>query len=205
MVWKVVETYTTTWRVPVGDRQFRRTYDSGPQDPVATLILLDTDEGRFVQMGTETSVMRRVPARLVMLELTLIAYVLLSVLAVLVYAPFWVLGGLRHTSSRPRERVLWAWPLISVVSIVTAALLLGVASDDPITNLGTPTVWSVGLWITTLCFLGGVIASVVALWLTPSHAVRSSLRRFTIGATAALLIACAYLAYWGVIGLRTWA
>jgi hypothetical protein len=191
--------------VPVGDRQFRRTFDSGPQDPVATLILLDTDDGRFIQIGTETSVMRRVPAWVVMLELTTIAYVLLSVLAVLLYAPFWVIGGLRQTSSRPRERMLRAWPLISVVSLVTAALLLGAASDDPITNLGTPTVWSVGLWITTFCFLGSVIASVVALWLTPSHTVRSSLGRFTIGATAALVLACGYLAYWGVIGLRTWA
>jgi len=35
--------------------------------------------------------------------------------------------------------------------------------------------------------------------------VRSSVRRFSIVVSVALLIAAAYLTYWGIIGLRTWA
>jgi hypothetical protein len=35
--------------------------------------------------------------------------------------------------------------------------------------------------------------------------IRGFVRWFSILATTALLIATAYLAYWGVIGIRTWS
>jgi hypothetical protein len=35
--------------------------------------------------------------------------------------------------------------------------------------------------------------------------VRPGVRRFSLIVTLALLVAGAYLAYWGIIGLRTWA
>ena len=38
-----------------------------------------------------------------------------------------------------------------------------------------------------------------------TEAVRRSVRRFSLIVTVALLVAAVYLAYWGIIGLRTWA
>jgi hypothetical protein len=35
--------------------------------------------------------------------------------------------------------------------------------------------------------------------------VRPAVRRFSTIVTVALLVALAYFAYWGMIGLRTWA
>jgi heme A synthase len=49
------------------------------------------------------------------------------------------------------------------------------------------------------------VASVIALWRAPKQEVRKWVHRFSTAIILALLIAAAYLAYWGVIGLRTWA
>jgi hypothetical protein len=190
--------------VPVTDARFRRLYASGPQDPVPTLVLVESDEGRFIQIGTNTETIRRIPAWVVAGELALLAYVLLCLVAVLLYAPVWMIGGLRRASRLPRERVLQMWQLVPVLSVTTAVCLLAMASDDPITKLGNATVWSVGVWLTTLAFAGGAIANAVAIWRTPLDAVRASVRRLSIAVAAGLLIAFGYLAYWGVIGVRTW-
>jgi hypothetical protein len=103
------------------------------------------------------------------------------------------------------ERLLQAMPLVSVMSLLAAVLVLERASDDPIGKLGNATAWSVSLSLATVVFAGSAVASAVVIWRTPPPAVRSSLRRFSIGVTLGLLIAAAYLAYWGVIGIRTWA
>jgi high-affinity Fe2+/Pb2+ permease len=39
----------------------------------------------------------------------------------------------------------------------------------------------------------------------PEEGVRSGVQRFSLIVSVALVIAAAYLAYWGIIGVRTWA
>ena len=164
--------------LPVNDgTQFRRIYESGPQDPVPTLMLVASDEGRFVQIGTNTETLRHIPAWVVAIELTLLTYVLLSVLAVLVYALFWIVGGLRFKSRPSRESILQVWPLLSVLSLMAAALLLRLVSEDPIGRLGQPTPWSVGLCFSTLAFAGSALAAAVVIWRTPTHSVAAGVRR----------------------------
>jgi len=48
------------------------------------------------------------------------------------------------------------------------------------------------------------MGSAIAWWRAPAEGVRRGVRRFSMIVTVALLIATAYLAYWGVIGVRTW-
>jgi hypothetical protein len=189
----------------VTDARFRRVYDSPPQDPVPTLILLQTDEGRFVQMGTDPNTMRQIPAWLAVLELALLGYVLLSVMAIVLYAPFWVVGTLRRKPRWTRERALQAIPVLSVISVIAAALILELGGDDPIANFGNITVWSVALSFATVVFAGGAVVNAMVIWQTPRSAVRTNVRRFSLVVTIALLIAAAYLAYSGVIGVMTWA
>jgi hypothetical protein len=43
------------------------------------------------------------------------------------------------------------------------------------------------------------------LWLARKQEIRRFVRWFSIAVTSALLIATVYLAYWGVIGIRTWS
>ena len=188
--------------VPVHGTQFRRVYPSGPQDPVPTLTLLQTEEGRFMQMGTGPETLRQVGGWFVGLELGIVTYVLLSFAAILIYAPAWITAALRRRGTRA-QYVLQMWPLISVLSLLGGGLSVALASD-PIADLGNFTAWSVGLWLATLVFALGAMAHVVVLWRTPAALARAG-RRFSIAVAPALLVAFAYLGYWGILGLRTWA
>jgi hypothetical protein len=49
-----------------------------------------------------------------------------------------------------------------------------------------------------------LLGSVIALWRAPAEGVRRGVRFFSMIVTLALLIATAYLAYWGIIGVRSW-
>jgi hypothetical protein len=49
------------------------------------------------------------------------------------------------------------------------------------------------------------LASALALWWARKQQIRKTVRWYSIVATTALLIATAYLAWWGVIGIRTWS
>jgi len=48
------------------------------------------------------------------------------------------------------------------------------------------------------------LAGAVSLWRAPKEVVRTGVRGFSTVVILALLIAAAYFAYWGIIGLRTW-
>jgi CubicO group peptidase (beta-lactamase class C family) len=193
--------------VPVEGTQFRhvpKKKDDAP-DPVATFELLTPNgEGRFVQAGFGTT-MKRNPTWLAIAQIVATIYVLLSMVAILVYAPFWILGGLSKQRRRPSERGLRIWPLIAVLSLIAFVGIIIVSSDDLIERLGNLTGWSAAVFLTTVVFGLATLGSAISLLRTPAENVRHGVRRFSLIVTMALLIAVAYLAYWGIIGLRTWA
>ena len=106
--------------VPVERTQFRhvpKKKDDAP-DPVATFELLTPNaEGRFVQSGMGMT-MKRIPAWLAIAQIVATIYVLLSMMAILIYAPFWILGGLSRKRRRRAERGLRLWPFIAVLSLI---------------------------------------------------------------------------------------
>ena len=190
--------------VPVTDSQFRRVSKKDPPDPVPSFILITPNqEGRFFELNTGT--MKKIPAWFAISEILLTAYALLSMLAIGIYAPFWIIGGFWKSKRRPAERPLRLWPLVSVLSLVAFVGIFIVSSDDLITRIGNMTVWSVSLWATTLIFGVASLASAMISWRKPDEGVRRGVRRFAIIVSFGLLIAAAYLAYWGIIGIRTWA
>ncbi len=191
--------------LPVAGTQFRHVSKKDPPDPVATLDLLPpNDEGRFIQSGIMTT-LRQVPAWLAIGEVLLTAFVILSIVAILIYAPFWILGGLSQRRRRPAERAMRLWPLLSVLSLIAFVVIFAVCLDDLIGRMGALTGWSFALFLMTIAFALASVASALSIWRSPKEGVRPSVRRFSILVTTALLIATAYLAYWGIIGLRTWA
>ncbi len=196
------DTYT-----PVAGMQFRHVPKKKEDlpDPVATLALLTpNEEGRFLQAGMQT-VMKRIPAWLAITQIAGTIFVLLSIVAILVYAPFWILGGLSRKRRRPAERGMRLWPLVAVLSLIAFVGIFIVCSDDLIDRLGNLTVWSAAIYVTTVAFAIASLGSAISLWRAPVDAVRRGVRRFSLTVMVALLIAAAYLAYWGIIGLRTWA
>jgi CubicO group peptidase (beta-lactamase class C family) len=191
--------------IPVSGLQFRYVPKKDPPEPVATLALLTPNqEGRFIQAGGMTT-LKQIPAWLAIAEIALTAFVVLSMLSTLLYAPFWILGGLSKKRRRPAERALRAFPLLAVVSLIAFVFIVTVSSDDLISRMGNLTAWSGALFLATIAFAAFAVASAVALWRAPSEGVRRIVRRYSVVVTVALLIATAYLAYWGIIGLRTWA
>jgi hypothetical protein len=171
---------------------------------VSTLALLaPKNDGRFIQVGWDT--MKHVPAWFAIGEILLTAWFLLAVASILVYAPFWLLGGLSRKRRRPAERAVRLWPLLAALSLVACVAILNLASDDLIARMGNVTRWSVAFFLATMTYAVASVASAFALWWNPKHDVRSGVRGYSIAVTPALLIGAAYLAYWGMIGLRTWA
>jgi CubicO group peptidase (beta-lactamase class C family) len=190
--------------LPVADSQFRYVPKRDLPEPVATLLLLaPNEEGRFIQAGGTT--MKRIPAAMAILEIVLTIFVLLRLVSILIYAPFWILGGLSKKRRRPLERAMRIWPLVAVLSLMAFVVIFILCGDDLIVRLGNLTAWSVALFLATIAFAVASVASAIALWRAPAGAVRRGVRRYSIAVTVALLIATVYFAYWGIIGLRTWA
>jgi CubicO group peptidase (beta-lactamase class C family) len=190
--------------VPVTETQFRRMPKKGLPDPVATLALLaPNDEGRFIQIGGGT--MKQVPTWFAIIESALVAWFVLAVVSILLYAPFWLLGGLSKKRRRPAERAMRLWPLAAVLSLAAGIVIVMLARADPITRMGNLTGWSLGFFLATVAFVFTTVVSAIALWRAPKEGVSTATRRFSEAVILALLIAAAYLAYWGIIGLRTWA
>ncbi len=192
---------------PVSGTQFRhvpKKKEDAP-DPVATFELLTPNQdGRFLQVGMGAT-MKRIPAWMAITQIIVTAFVLLSMMSILLYAPFWILGGLSKRRRRPAERGMRLWPLLAVLSLITFVGLIIVCSADLIDRLGNLTGWSVAVCVSTVAFAIASLASAISVWRAPVDVVRRGMRRYSRTVTLALLIAAAYLAYWGIIGLRTWA
>jgi CubicO group peptidase (beta-lactamase class C family) len=190
--------------IPVNGTQFRYVSKKESPEPVATSELLTpSPDGRFIQAGAGTT-FKRIPAWLAISEILLTIYVLLSMISILLYAPFWILGGLSKRRRRPAERGMRGWPLIAVLSLVAFVAIFILCSSDLIERLGNRTIWSELLFVISLVFGIAVLAAAVAWWRTPREAVRKGIRIYSRVVIVALLIAAFYLAYWDIIGIRTW-
>jgi len=188
---------------PVSGDQFRYLPDKGPAEPIATIALLTPNaEGRFVFIG---GTLKRIPAWLAIGEIVLAAWFLLAFVAIILYAPFWIIGGFFKKRRRPAERHIRLWPLITVLCLIAFIGFFQASSSDIIARLGSRTVYSSGLCLFSLLFAVCSIASAIALWGARNEPIRPFVRWFSITVTAALLIATAYLAWWGVIAIRTWS
>lgn len=194
---------------PVGGAQFRFLPPEGPAPPVPTAALLVPNaEGRFVYLGTitfsDSATWKRVPTWFAVGELVVAVWFLLAALSILLYAPFWIFGGVIRKRRRPAERAMRLLPLIAVLSLTAALNFFLQSRNDAIARLGNLTIWSFGIFLNTLIFGAASIASTIALWLARKRETRSSVRWFSVAVTSALLIATTYFAYWGVIGIHTW-
>lgn len=189
--------------VPVAGAQFRYLPKEGAAEPIATAMLLQpTTEGRFVEIG---GTLKRIPTWLIVIEALLVAWFLLAAVSVLLYAPLWIGGWCFKSRRRPIERAIRLWPLLAVLSLLAFVAVFIASSSDLLNRLGDVTPYSSGLFLTSLLFALCVIASVIALWRVRQQPIRPAVRLYCTAATAGLLIAAFYLAWWGVIGIRTWS
>jgi CubicO group peptidase (beta-lactamase class C family) len=185
--------------VPVDGEFFRYLPSAGPAEPIATAALLQPNaEGRFVEIG---GTWKQIPGWLAIAEIAISLWFLLSIFLILIYAPFWILGGLIKKRRRLAERAMRVWPLLAVLSLIASLRLFLQAGD----GLGELTPWSFGLFLSSLIFGVASLAGAGALILARRHEVRGSVFWFSTAVIIPLVIATVYFAYWGAIGVRTWA
>jgi len=198
MVIRAVRTHQTF--VPVAGRLFRYVPKDGPPEPVATVALLSNK--RFIAGGPS---LMRVPDWLAGTEILLTVLFLLSVASIVLYAPVWLIGGLIKRRRRPAERAMRLYPLLAVLSLIPFEVTSKLRVGDLIQRFGNLTIWSATLFLSTIVF---AVATILGAWSAATarpELVRRPVRWFSVIVSLALMIALAYLAYWGVIGLRTWA
>jgi len=190
--------------LPVAGSQFRHLPKKDAPDPVPSLELLTPNpEGRFVQTGIMGTI-KQLPTWFAVAEILITAYVLLSVVVIVIYAPFWIFGGLIKRRRRPAERAMRLFPLAAVLSLFAFVGIFIVCSADLINRLGNQTFWSEALRLTTLAFAVAALFSALAWLKAPKEGVRRGVRTFSRIVTIALLIAAVYLGYWGILNLRAW-
>ena len=188
--------------VPVGGHLFRYVGKDSPPEPAASAALLSPNsEGRFILAG---STLKRVPAWLALGEIVLTGFVIFALASILLYAPVWMVGGLFKRRRRPAERAMRIWPVIALLSLAAFMVIFIVCSSDIINRLGNVTGWSLGIFVATLAFAAASILSAITAWRRPAEGVRKWVRIYSMVVSSALIIATAYFAYWGMIGLRTW-
>lgn len=191
--------------VPVVGTQFRHIPKKEPPEPIPSLELLTPNaEGRFIEAGFG-STMKQIPTWLAISQILITIFVLLAMIAILIYAPFWLLGGLSKRRRRPAERNMRLYPLVAVLSLLAMIAIVAVSDENLIERLGSPTGWSIAVFLTTLLFGIASVGSLLVVWLAPAEGVRPRVRKFSWIVSLALLIATLYLGYYGIIGLRTWA
>lgn len=193
--------------VPVTGEQFRYLPSEGHPDPIATAMLLAPPAGgRFIELPYVLGEMpmRRMPEWQAILQLACTFWFLFACIAVLVFAPQWILDALKQRRL-PAGFSIRLWPLLAVLSIMAFFCLGRFVGDEVIHRLATLTFWSFGLFLTPILFAGASLASAASLWLTRRRPIDPQLRWFSLCVTAALLIGTAYLAWWGVIGFHTWS
>jgi hypothetical protein len=188
---------------PMGGRFFRYLPKEGSVEPAASVALITPNsDGTFIFAGT---MFRRVPAWLAMAEMALTGFVVLAAISVPVYALFWIIGGFIPRRRRKAERAMRLCPLVAVASLMAFVAIFILCSSDAITRLGNVSVWSVALMLTTVLFAVTTLMSSRSVVAAHGEGVRRGVRWYSGIVSVALLIALVYLAWWGIIGLRTWA
>jgi CubicO group peptidase (beta-lactamase class C family) len=184
--------------VSVGDRQFRM-----EKQGAAGAVLVETGDGRVLALGSGAVLARVSPAQ-AWLSIACSGLFVLALLSVPLFALVWVprrlLGRLRVPNLH--VRVL---PALAVLSLgVAVSILVLVGNGDTIRLLGHLTPWSASLTASTWAFAGFSCAS---LW-AALRAGREGMNRWaylhSLGTSAILVTATLYLAWWGVIGYRSW-
>jgi CubicO group peptidase (beta-lactamase class C family) len=188
---------------PVAGRFFRYLPKEGPPEPAASAALITPNsDGVFIFAG-ET--FKRIPTLLAFGEVGLTGFVVLAVISIPVYALIWIIGGFIPRRLRKAERGMRLYPLLAVASLVAFVAIFILSSSDVLTRLGTVSVWSVSLMLTTILFAVTTLISCWSVIAASGEGVRRGVRWYSGIVSVALLIALIYLAWWGVIGLRTWA
>ncbi|HUG42597.1 MAG TPA: serine hydrolase domain-containing protein [Acidobacteriota bacterium] len=189
--------------IPVTDRRMR-----GSDDPLPTVAFIESrDDGLIVQGFSKalTGNYRRISSAGFILQSFLLAVVLMMMASSLLFSFIWIPRRLLGRISPQEPLSPRLLPLLAVLCLAVFVLLYLAASADPIDRLSAFTVWSFGLFASSLLF---ALFSLLGMFQNLRAARRPRNRAawlHSLFVSQALLIAAIYLAYHGIIGIRTWS
>jgi hypothetical protein len=185
--------------VHVDGSLFRR-----PSESVATLAAFP-EGSAFVTPTLETpqGVLQRIPTGTALLRLGGLG---LSFAALLSAIPVALLGGVRRFRN-PGKEALQGVPLGVELGPVGAigAMLIGTfsAASSDVATLGRVGPSSVTVFASTVVFALGTLATALSCAKLP-QSISMARRIHALVLSSALLGLAGYLAYWGILGIRTW-
>jgi hypothetical protein len=188
----------TSEYVAVSDRLARQT-----DQPITSLALIGDVDGRTrIQVGGTGFF--KVPAWRAwagtVVSLSSVLLMLSAVAFALIWVPRRFFGKLKGKSGIGVR----AWPLLTVLLLVASFSFLATAGPDP-TELGRPTLASVGFSVATVLFLFAACFGLYVVW--NARALPINRVAYWHSASVATANACVagYLLYWGIIGVRLWS
>jgi CubicO group peptidase (beta-lactamase class C family) len=189
-------TWTETY-LSVGGPRFR-----GEKKGAADVVLMETEAGRIFQ--TSGGTMRKISALRAWTGIVLTTLFVVAVVSVPLFALVWgTRWGFRRMKEVPNlhARVL---PLLAVLSLGAFIGIIMLGGDDLIARLGHRTWWSMGLTASTWAFAAFSVASLLASIRVDRRGMNRWAYTHTLLTSILLSLATLYLAFFGIIGLRTW-
>jgi hypothetical protein len=202
-----------TWRLlngrpqvyaAVSDRFFRRARESMP-----TLALVaDRSEGTLIQTSVPTGgfTLRRVPGWWVAMQLGSCAVAAFLMLTTLAFALVWMPRKLLGRMCGGGHLGVRLLPLLATLSAVVPAayFLLPGGTPEMIQRFGRMTLWSLALFFLTLALPACAVAGVVQALRHRRERINRVVWWHSFVTSVMMTVVSIYLAYWGIIGLRTW-
>jgi hypothetical protein len=193
--------------MPVSPRLYRKENQSA-----VTLALLPDEDGT-VLVERDGDTFKKVSALRIWSQTAGIGLVSSLVLSSVLFAPVWVVrmifGKLRNAgplSVRVMPLLGAAFLIVFDVAFAIGELgwITGYEVDD-LMPLGTPSVLSITLMLSSIAFALATVASLYVLYRERTAAMNRVVYWHSLAVTAGLLAAAIYYGYWGVIGVRLWA
>jgi len=187
--------------VPASEHGFFR----GEAEPAASAAFIWQDGELFlVSEGATKGNYRRISDWLAWWQYAVTLFCLGMMSSALLFALVWVprkLLGYMRGANQLSVRFL---PLLAVLCFVTMNVVGAIASQSEV-QLGNANMMTVGICLLTWLFALVTVAGMVWVILARNGEIKPWVWRHTFLVSLANVIVLAYLAYWGIIGLRTWA
>jgi hypothetical protein len=204
-LWKVDSDDRRLQLIPVAPGLFRR-----PNQPEATMIITLDDDGNqiladpvyFAEYARGSSF---VPKSYSFLALACIGIVFSNVVYTLVWLIVKIIGRLKGRPIKTLELLVRLNPAVAVLVLFGAIFIT--FSGDPAQAMATGLYdWNtIFLYIATIAFAGLTILNIVLLCLLWRREMKRIRRIYLTAVAMALCIITGFMAYWDLIGLKTWA
>ncbi len=164
-------------------------------------LISDPTYGQVVQVGPQF--LKPISNTEAWLKIGFVLVFFILLLCSIIYAIFWIPFNLYHKTFKETDTLVRLWPLLSGICLLIFIILfqLGIANPIALGNINAKTM---------TIFVLSVLYPILSLWgmkylIDNHHTIRPYIFRFSAILITAHIFSTAYLAYYGIIGFRTWA